>query len=65
MTSPSRRKSSAVADALRLRLRGRKGPATEKDRPPLSVLPGRRIRILKGQLDLDGNEHGKETDDAA
>jgi len=28
-------------------------------RPPVSVLDGPQIRILPGQLDLDGHEHGK------
>ncbi len=48
--------SPGIAAALRA-LRGRKGPATEGDRPPVSPAPGRKVKPIKGQLDLDGNEH--------
>jgi hypothetical protein len=54
-------KRSALHEA-ELALKKRKGPATEADRPPLSVAPGPKVRILEGQLDLDGNIHTGDSD---
>jgi len=51
-----RTESAGVREALRA-LRQRKGRPTSADQPPPSTLPGRRVRVLKGQLDLDGHEH--------
>jgi hypothetical protein len=47
----------ALAVAVQAAKRGRSGPATDDDRPPLSSFKGRRVRVLAGQLDLDGHEH--------
>jgi hypothetical protein len=44
-----------MAEATRA-LRLRKGKA-DGWRPPPSTFPGRRVKILPGQLDLDGREH--------
>jgi hypothetical protein len=42
--------------AIRM-LKARKGPVKEDDRPPVKPLPGRKPRILPGQLDFFGQEH--------
>jgi hypothetical protein len=36
--------------------KARKGKPTEADVPPVRPLPGRKPKVLPGQLDLDGNE---------
>jgi hypothetical protein len=46
-----------MADALRAR-KLRKGLPAEKDAPPPSVFPGTRPKVLPGQLDVFGREHG-------
>jgi hypothetical protein len=56
MAFPSSRESLGVIAARRA-LRGAKAKPTERDRPPPSTLPGRRGRVLPGQLDLAGREH--------
>ena len=55
MTERSNRKSAGMAVAMRS-LGRRKGKPTESDRPPPSTFPGRRIRVLPGQLGLDVDE---------
>jgi hypothetical protein len=46
----------ALADAIRAsKLKPRK--PTEGDRPPPSTMPGRRPRLLDGQIDIFGVEH--------
>ncbi len=49
--------SPGVSESLRLRKLPQRKP-TEADRPPVTPLPGRQIKPLPGQLDLDGNETG-------
>jgi hypothetical protein len=50
---------SPGAAAARRALEWRKGKPTENDRPPPSTL-GCRARVLPGQLDFGGHEHGKK-----
>lgn len=50
--SRDQRMHAAIAEALRA-LQARRGPATDTDRPRRKSQPA---RVLKGQLDLDGNE---------
>jgi hypothetical protein len=54
----SARIRAARAEAARLS-KARKGPPFEYDLPPARALPGKRVKILDGQLDLDGNEYGR------
>lgn len=49
-----------AAEAFRASKLAQRSP-TDDDRPPVSVLPGRKPKILRGQLDLDGDEVGGET----
>jgi hypothetical protein len=56
MTSHRPTRASVELDA-RVRRRGRPGPATEADVPKPRPLPGRRIPVLEGQLDLSEREH--------
>jgi hypothetical protein len=53
----SRSENPALAGARRL-AKADSGPPPEGYRPPVRVLPGKRIPILEGQLDLYGHEHG-------
>jgi hypothetical protein len=46
----------ALAEARR-HLKSEKGPPPTGYQPPVQALPGKRVKILDGQLDLDGNEH--------
>jgi hypothetical protein len=56
--SRSRKTSEGLTQALRLLHATRRKP-TEADRPPLSILQGRRpVRKIDGQLDIYGNEDG-------
>ena len=48
-----------IDEAVRLRDKARKGPPSEYDRPPNSVLPGKKHKPLRGQLDFFGGEHGR------
>jgi hypothetical protein len=52
----SRSEKPALAEAKRA-LRLGAGKADDW-RPPPSTFPGRRVKPLPGQLDLDGNEQG-------
>lgn len=48
----------ALAEAVRALRKQRKGPATPADIPPPSTFKGgRRVKLIPGQLDLDGREH--------
>jgi hypothetical protein len=51
--------SPGLAAARRL-VRADKGPPPEGYWPPAQVLRGRRVKVIPGQLDLDGNEHGHQ-----
>ena len=53
----------ALAEARRLVV-ARKGPPTEADVPPPSVLPGRKPVILPGQLSLAEEPDGEEAEEA-
>jgi hypothetical protein len=50
--------SSGIAEAKRA-LRLRKGPPADGDRPPPTPFPGRKVKLIPGQLDLDGVQHGE------
>jgi hypothetical protein len=57
------RKSSTERKALGEAKRAAKLPAgapSEHDQPPVRALPGKRVRVLRGQLDLYGHEHGED-----
>jgi hypothetical protein len=47
---------TAALRALRLR----PGPPTEADVPKPVPLPGRKPKLIVGQLDFDGNEYGSK-----
>ena len=49
--------NTALGEAVRA-AKLREGAPTESDRPPVRVVAGRRVNVLRGQLDLDGHEHG-------
>jgi hypothetical protein len=51
----ARQKSAGLREALRA-LRLAKRAPTESDAPRPSTFPGRKMKPLPGQLDLDGNE---------
>jgi hypothetical protein len=54
----SRSESPALAEARRLAQdKHNKGPVPRGYKPPVRPLPGKRVEVLDGQLDLDGNEH--------
>jgi hypothetical protein len=47
-----------LAEARRF-VEARKGPPDdERDRPPVRPMPGRRAKVLPGQLDVYGSEQG-------
>lgn len=46
---------AGLREALRARRLAKRTP-TEADAPPPSTLPGKKVKPLPGQLDLDGNE---------
>jgi len=48
-----------ISAALRA-LKQRPGPPTEHDRPRPSVFPGKKVKLIPGQLDLAGNQHGEQ-----
>ena len=50
-----------LREALRA-LRARRGPPTEADVPRVRPLPGKRIRLIPGQLDLKGHVHDGSRD---
>ena len=52
------RESSGLAQARRL-AKADTGPPPKGYRPPVQRLPGKRVGVFDGQLDLDGNEHGR------
>ena len=52
---PRDRINPAVAETLRLLKLPQRKP-TDADRPPVKPAPGRKIKPLRGQLDLDGRE---------
>jgi hypothetical protein len=52
----SRSESPALAEARRLTQdKHNKGPIPRGYKPPVRPLPGKRVEVLDGQLDLDGN----------
>jgi hypothetical protein len=54
----SRSENPGLTAARRLWKRGvRRGAPPDDDRPPPSTFPGRKPKLLPGQLDLDGQEH--------
>lgn len=55
----SSRRNKAIGEAVRAARLPKQTPI-ENDQPPVRVLPGRRVRVLRGQLDLYGHEHGGE-----
>ena len=55
MTSRSKEKKPLL-EAQRLARKARKGKPTAADAPPVRPLPGRKPKVLPGQLDFDGNE---------
>lgn len=62
MTSRTRgpldiQESPGLAQARRLAKA--KGPPPTDYPPPVRVLPGKRVKVLLGQLDLYGNERGR------
>ena len=60
-TSPFSRPRNWVSPGLAETLQVLKLPArkpTDADRPPVTSTPGPKIKPLRGQLDLDGNETG-------
>lgn len=57
--------SPGLRDALSA-LKARRGKPGEHDRPRPTPFPGRKIKALPGQLDLEGNEvPGSDEDPAA
>jgi hypothetical protein len=52
-------RNRGVSEALRA-LKARRGPPTEEDRPPPGVWPGKKVDLIAGQLDLDGNQYGSQ-----
>jgi hypothetical protein len=51
-----------LSEALRA-LKLRPGSPTDDDRPPQTVIPGRKVELVPGQLDLDEVEHGTAPDE--
>jgi hypothetical protein len=51
-----RRDSTPATRASRALARARRGPPTEADRPPVSVLDDSKPAHVPGQLDIFGNE---------
>jgi hypothetical protein len=49
--------------AARRAAKADKGPPPADYRPPVQVSPGKRIKVLPGQLDLDRREHGHREED--
>jgi hypothetical protein len=52
----SSRRNKAIGEAVRAARLPKQTP-TESDQPPVRVLPGK-VKVLRGQLDLYGHEHG-------
>jgi hypothetical protein len=50
----------ALADAIRLRAKGRKGTPTEDDRPRPKL--GKRPKLIRGQVDIFGAVVGESED---
>jgi hypothetical protein len=50
------RGNPGINQALRA-LKMRKRPPTDDDTPLPSVFPGKKVKLIPGQLDLDGVEH--------
>jgi hypothetical protein len=53
------RNNPGISEALRA-LKLRKGPPSDDDRPPPGVFPGKKVKLIPGQLDLAGNQHGEQ-----
>jgi hypothetical protein len=56
--------SQGLEAALRAQGRGRKGQPTDCDRPPPSTFGGKKTKLISGQLDLDGVQHGAQPEGA-
>lgn len=47
----------SLTETMRALLGRREGRPDADDYPPVSTLPGRKHKPLRGQLDIDGREH--------
>ena len=47
----------ALTEALKAHKRPKRAP-TEADRPPTSTLPGRKVKVIPGQLELGNDRLG-------
>jgi hypothetical protein len=59
--SGSRQTPAGLAAALRLLSAARRRP-DDADRPPPSTFAGKKVRLIPGQIDLYGGEHGAQPD---
>lgn len=46
-----------LREAVQAKRKRRQGKPTEADKPRPSTFKGRKVKVLPGQLDVDGNEH--------